>query len=101
MTGEELQEFDGLTETFWYARIRLLGKHSACLEQVSDGLTRQVRRLKMEMDLSALVSAIQVQTNRNEFEKAKREAYERGVKAMQDALGKEDRWSVLSAVATS
>lgn len=45
----------------------------------------------MEMDLSALVSAIQVQTNRNEFEKAKREAHERGVKAMQEALGKEDR----------
>lgn len=45
----------------------------------------------MSLDLEALVSAIQVQTNRNEFEKAKREAYERGVKAMQDALGKEDR----------
>jgi hypothetical protein len=45
----------------------------------------------MNLDLDALVSAIQVQTNRNEVEKAKREAHERGVKAMQESLGKEDR----------
>ena len=37
MAGEELQELDGLTETFRYARIRLLGKHSACLEMYLSG----------------------------------------------------------------
>lgn len=45
----------------------------------------------MELDLEALVASIQVQTNRNDVEKSKREVHERGVKAMREALGKEDR----------
>lgn len=44
----------------------------------------------MEMDLEKLVEMIQVNTNRNEDAKRKREAYERGVKAMQETLGKAD-----------
>lgn len=44
----------------------------------------------MEMDLEKLVEMIQVNTNRNEMARAKQEMYERGVKAMQETLGKAD-----------
>lgn len=43
------------------------------------------------MDINEMLVAMQVQTNRLEEENRKREARERGVKAMREALGKEDR----------
>ena len=43
------------------------------------------------MDLSKMLEAMEIQTNRLQDEKAKREIRERGVKAMAEALGKEDR----------
>ena len=43
------------------------------------------------MDMQEMLASLQVQTNRNNDEKRKREIRERGVKAMAEALGKEDR----------
>lgn len=40
------------------------------------------------MNLDELLAVIEVNTNRNEDEKRKREARERGAKAMQEALGR-------------
>lgn len=44
----------------------------------------------MEIDLEALSAHLEVQTNRNEFERSKRETAERNAAAMREALGRAD-----------
>lgn len=43
------------------------------------------------MNMQEWLAGLEVQTNRLQDENAKREIRERGIKAMREALGKEDR----------
>lgn len=66
-----------------------LGKRWACLK--TKYLSGYPDRLGDEMNMQEWLAGMEVLTNRLEEENRKREIRERGIKAMQEALAKEDR----------